>query len=180
MYWADAWLELQSHQPTTPTFFMDTPSPTKKTQIHIMKNFLTYQMMDSMYQITSTKCNVQSPEPMGMEETPSCSQMNMVTGLPSGYDLLVNNLQDNNVTKMRYIVFCVLITCNLYVMWNMCAYWKSIYLPLYSPFAFFLSYSTWNIAYWRVQEWHWKIHHFKVKSKLLHDSGCQSVCWASF
>ena len=57
LYWEDAWLEFQSHQPTTPTFFMDSPSPTKKTQIHIMKSFLTYQMMDSIYQITSTKCN---------------------------------------------------------------------------------------------------------------------------
>ena len=46
----------------------------------------------------------------------------MVTGLPSGCDFLVNNLQDNNVTRMRNIVFCVLITFNLYVMLNMYAY----------------------------------------------------------
>ena len=37
----------------------------------------------------------------------------MVTGLPFGCDFLVNNFQDNNVKKMRNIVFCVLITCNL-------------------------------------------------------------------
>jgi len=48
---------------------MDSLSPTKKTQIHVMKSFPAYQMMDSIYQITSTKCNVQSPEPLGMEET---------------------------------------------------------------------------------------------------------------
>ena len=108
--------------------------------------------------------------------------MNMVTGLPSGCDLLVNNLQDNNVTKMRNIVFCVLMTCNLYVMLNRYAYWKSICLPLYSPFAFFLSCSVGNIAYWRVQEDTEKIHHFKVKSKLFHDCQAvsQSVSWASF
>ena len=43
--------------------------PQRKLQIHIMKSFPTCQMMDSIYQITSTNCNVQSPEPMGMEET---------------------------------------------------------------------------------------------------------------
>jgi len=48
--------------------------------------------------------------------------MKCVTGLPSGYDLLMNNFQDNNVTKMRNIVFCVLVACNLYVMLNMYAY----------------------------------------------------------
>jgi hypothetical protein len=78
---------------------MDSPFPTKKTQIHIMKSFLTYQMMDSIHQITSTKCNVQSPEPTGIEETCSCIQMNMVTGLPYGNGLLVYNLQDKNVQK---------------------------------------------------------------------------------
>jgi hypothetical protein len=53
----------------------------------------------------------------------------MVTGLPFCYDSLVNNLQDNDVIKMKInqflsmlcvnILFCVLETCNVYLRSNM-------------------------------------------------------------
>jgi len=98
--------------------------------------------------------------------------MNMVTGLPSGCDFLVNNLQDNSVTKMRNIVFCVLITFNLYVMLNMYAYWKSIFLYISHLHSSFLVVRE-TLLTEEFKNDTEKIHHFKVKSKLFHD--CQAV-----
>jgi hypothetical protein len=68
LYWEGAQLEF-----VTPAIhaniFHGQPKSHKENSDPHHEYFSDYQMMDSIHQITVTKCSVQSPETMGKEET---------------------------------------------------------------------------------------------------------------